>query len=52
MKDKTFEVRYYDGVGDPVAIRVLAKSYVHAVRVFEAVYGYYTILQIKEVKKW
>lgn len=49
-QDKTFEVRYYDGVGDPVAIRLCAKSYVHAVRVFEADYGYYTIIQIKEVQ--
>ena len=50
MKDKIFEVWYYDGDSVPVAIRLRAKSYVHAVRVFEALYGYYTIIQIKEVK--
>lgn len=49
-RSKKYQIKYYDSVGDIVAIRIYAEDKSHCLRIFRTLYGEYDIESIKEYK--
>ena len=47
---KTYEIVYFNSLGEKVSIQVRAKTEVGAFKVFRKEHGYYTVVSIKEVR--
>lgn len=47
---KTYEVVYFDALGDKVAVQVEARTEAGAFNVFRKKYGGYTVYSVTEVK--
>lgn len=50
-KVKTWELKYYDNMGYEVAIRLNARTKQSLLNKFRREFGYYTIIDIKEIEQ-
>ena len=48
---KTWEIKYYDNMGYEVAIRLYARTKQSLLNKFRREFGYYTIIDIKEIEQ-
>ena len=50
-KVKTWEIKYYDNMGYEVAVRLYARTKQSLLNKFRCEFGYYTIIDIKEIEQ-
>lgn len=47
---KNYQLTYIDGTGGKTSILIRAKSESHCRQIFKRKYGFYSIIEIKEIK--